>query len=534
MAGIYGLSGSGMDVDALVKQLMTAQKASDAGLTQKQTVLQWKKEAYNKVYDDISNFRNSVFSYKLQGMLNPKEVSSSNTSVATATALGDAANVTHSLEVSQLADGVKLTSGGAISTGSSGVINSQIDNTLNAPFTFTIANGTASKSITIDPSKETMNDLVSKINSSGTNIQASYDTSLDRFFLSTTNTGAATGISFSSITGDPAITGDAANDAILANAAKVNKFISDLKLGGLGAAQPDVPIAGTTTYASAPGKDAQFTLDGTDLTQTSNVFTIASVAYHLTGTTGAQPATSISITNDVDKAVASIKSLVDSYNTILTGMNGKTSEARYAAYTPLTADQKTSMKDEEIKAWNIKAQSGMLHNDTTLNSLVNNMRNAFSNPISGLTGQYSSASAIGITTGNYTEKGKLYLDETKLRKALTSDPNVLNTMFATPGTNIVNTTTIDSNTQGIAGRLYDVLKTTMDNLSKQAGTTTTASSDTSSYLAKQIKAYTTRITAATTRETKMEAAYYKRFNAMETALSKLNTQSTWLVQQFGL
>jgi len=517
MAGIYGLSGSGMDVDALVKSLMTVQRASNAGLTQKQTVLQWKKEAYNKVYDDISNFRNSVFNYKLQGTLNPKVVSSSNTSVATATALGDAANVTHSLVVSQLADGVKLTSSGSISTGSSGNINSQIDNTLNAPFTFTIANGTASKSITIDPSTETMNDLVSKINSSGTNIQASYDTTLDRFFLSTTNTGATTGIRFSSLSSDT----------------NANKFISDLKLGGLGAAQPDVPIVGTTTYASAPGKDAEFTLDGTDLTKSSNVFTIASVSYHLTGTTGTQPATSIGVTNDVDKAVASIKSLVESYNTILTAMNGKTSEARYAAYAPLTADQKTSMKEEEITAWNIKAKSGMLYNDTTLNSLVNKMRNAFSNPISGLTGQYTSASAIGITTGNYTEKGKLYLDETKLRTALTNDPNVLNAIFATPGTNIVNTTTIDPNTQGIAARLYDVLKTTMDTLSTQAGTTSTASSDTSSYLAKQIKTFTNRITQATARETKMEAAYYKQFNTMETALAKLNTQSNWLFQQMG-
>ena len=531
MAGIYGLSGSGMDVDALVKSLMTARRASDAGLTQKQTVLQWKKDAYNKVYDDVSNFRNSVFSYKLQGTLNPKVVSSSNTSVATATALGDAANVTHSLVVGQLADGVKLTSSGTISTGSSGTINSQIDNTLNASFTFTIANGIVSKAITIDPSTETMNDLVSKINSSGTNIQANYDSTLDRLFISTTNTGATTGINFSSLSTD--------TNAI--------KFISDLKLGGLGAAQSDVPSVGTTTYASALGKDAQFTLDGTDLTQTSNVFSIASVAYHLTGITGTQPATSIGVTNDIDKAVASVKSLVDSYNTILTAMNSKISEARYTTYSPLTADQKTTMKEAEITAWNIKAQSGMLHNDTNLNSLVNKMRNALSNPISGLTGLYTSASAIGITTGNYTEKGKLYLDETKLRKALSNDPNVLNAVFATEGTKIVGPTIIDPitkqvvagpmiidpNTQGLAGRLYDVLKTAMDTISTQAGTTSTTASDTSSYLAKQIKAYTTRITAATTRETKMEAAYYKQFNAMESALSKLNTQSTWLSQMLG-
>ena len=86
VGGIYGLSGSGIDIDSIVKKLMTGQQAKADALLQKKTVLQWQKTAYNTVYDDISNFRNTVFNFKLQGTLSPNKVSSSNTSVATATA----------------------------------------------------------------------------------------------------------------------------------------------------------------------------------------------------------------------------------------------------------------------------------------------------------------------------------------------------------------------------------------------------------------------------------------------------------------
>lgn len=525
--GIYGLSGSGMDVDALVKSLMTAQRASSAGLTQKKTVLEWKKAEYNKVYDEVSNFRNSVFNYKLGATLNPKAVSSSNASVATATALADAGNVSHSLVVSQLADGVKLTSSAKITTGTSGTIATQLGVATTA-FEITIGNGTATKKISVDPSTETLNDIVSKINSSGTNIQASYDTTLDRFFMSTTNSGAT------------------AKMSLVSSSAAAQTFIGKLNLG------MTLDVDGVTNTSSS-GKDAQFTLDGQALTQASNKFTISSVVYNLTGTTPftniqdpafpgdpsktilSQQAMSIGVTTDVDKSVANIKSLVESYNTLLASINTKLDQARYSSYAPLTDTQKEAMSEDEIKAWDIKAKSGMLYHDTTLSSLANVMRNSFANPISGVAGTYNSTASIGITTGTYTEKGKLYLDETKLRTALTNDSAVLTKVFASVGT----TTTVDGKTtpntltQGVAARLYDALKATMDVLNTKSGITANATSDTKSDIAKQMAEYTKRIAAAKTRDDSMETSYYKRFNAMETALSKLTTQSTWLSQQLG-
>ncbi|KJS49587.1 MAG: flagellar hook protein, partial [Peptococcaceae bacterium BRH_c23] len=101
IGGTYGLSGSGMDIDSIVTKLMMGQQAKSDALLQKKTVLEWQKTSYNTVYDDINNFRTTTFNYKLQGTLSPNKVSSSNTSVVTATANAEAANVNHSLVVDQ-------------------------------------------------------------------------------------------------------------------------------------------------------------------------------------------------------------------------------------------------------------------------------------------------------------------------------------------------------------------------------------------------------------------------------------------------
>lgn len=513
IGGVYGLSGSGMDIDSIVKKLMMTQQAKSDALFQKKTIAQWQKTAYNTVYDDISKFRDTLFNYKMHGTLNPNKVSSTNTSVVTATANSDAADVNHSVVVAQLASGVNLTSASSITTGASKdtVANQFYGGTApTGPYTFTISDGTTtSEPITIDPNGS-INDLVSQINKSGLNIKASYDSTLDRFFMSTTITGSSAGISIVKTEGDPSWGAE-------------DFFVGNLQLP-----------SGVVGATGIKGQDAAFQLDGVGLTQASNEFSISSVTYNLTGVSsgtlsydndtqlfsGSGLATSVSVSKDTDAAVDSIQALVDSYNKIMADLNGKMKETRYKGFPPLTDAQRGELKESEIIAWEAKAKSGMLHNDTTLTNLVNSMRNILSSPVTGITGSYNSASSIGITTGvNYLEGGKLYLDTNKLRTALTANPDVLNELFNAEGT------------EGIVERLRGEIKTTMDRMKVIASTT--GSIDTSSSYAKKISDYDKQISKAALRYDNMQTAYYKQFNAMEVALQQLSTQSSWLSSQFG-
>ena len=486
---VTNLGVSGMDIDQTVKDLMTAKRAPYDKLFQKKTLAEWKKASYNTMYNTISDFRTTVFNNKLQATLAPKNASSANESVATVTANADAANVSHELEVTLLAEGVKKTSSAAITTGT-GKTTLAAQFGISGSFDIKIANGANSATITVN-STDSIYDLVQDINDSGAGVTANYDATLDRFFLSTTNTGAAAGISFAD-----------------SSAEGTNFLQNNLKID--------------TTAAS--GKNAKITLDGVELEQQSNSFTISGVNYKLKATNIGSPIT-VGVAADIDKTIENVKAFVESYNAMLSKVNTALKEARYSDFMPLTTAQRAEMSDTEAKLWDEKAKSGMLNKDPILRQMVDSIRGDVSTPVMGVSGKYNSAASIGITTGSYTEGGKIYLDETKLRAALTADPNAVNKIFATDGA-------ADSQ-DGITVRMYDTLKTAMDKIVSAGGLSAGVLDDTKSVLAKQIKQYTKDMTALNKRLEDMEDRYYSQFGAMETALTRLSSQGAWLANAFG-
>jgi len=269
------------------------------------------------------------------------------------------------------------------------------------------------------------------------------------------------------------------------------------------------------------GKDAIFNLDGMNFTQKSNTFTISGVTYNLKAVGTAN----LVVAPDNEKAISAVKDFINQYNTLLQAINTELKEPKYSSYTPLTDEQKAEMTDKQIEKWEELARSGMLRNDSILQNLVYKLRSDISTPISGLNGKYTSLSAIGITTGDYTEGGKLYLDENKLKSALEEDPDIVYKLFATSGE--------DWNSSGVAVRLYDDLKGALDSIRETAGTNSGIDTDTESTLAKQIIDYNKRLDDLQNRLDDLEERYYRQFDALEVAISRLNQQSSWLANMFN-
>ena len=476
---ITGLSNSGLDTDALVKSLMTAQRARYDKIAQQKTQAEWKKNEYNTLYKSLTSFRNNtVFNFKLSNVLAGKKAASSDETKVSATAAANATDFTHTLAVTKVATGASMSSSAQITAG-------LIDTTITI-------NGQAVAVHATD----TLNDLASTINNTaGINVKATYDVTLQRLFMYSTDSGSTAKIALAGT--------DAASTDLLNNTLHLS-------------------TAAPTVAAGTLGEDAAFTIDGVSsasLGITTNKFTVSGVNYEIkaTGTV------SVIVASDTDKVVASVKSFIESYNTMLDSINTKTNETVYRSYLPLTTDQRSAMSETDIKAWEEKAKSGILKNDSTLNSLSYAMRDSFSSAVSGITGSYTTASSIGITTGEYYEKGKLYLDENKLKAALAADPQIVQKLFGTDGATASN--------DGIAVRLYDKLKEATDKIKVDAGTTAVV--EATSNLGKKISEYEKTLAALNTRLTDMETSYYKKFSAMETALTKLNSQSSWLTQQLA-
>ncbi|MCE5286511.1 MAG: flagellar filament capping protein FliD [Pelosinus sp.] len=293
-------------------------------------------------------------------------------------------------------------------------------------------------------------------------------------------------------------------------------------------------MSNTLHLNSQSGQDALVKIDGVTTTQSSNKFTMAGISYNLqsTGTS------TVSVQNDTEAVIKSVKDFVSAYNTMLSSINTKVDEKYDSNYLPLTDDQKSAMKDDDISLWTTKAKTGLLHNDSTLKDLANSMRDAFSSSVSGIDGKYKSASSIGITTSSdYTEEGKLYVDEDALRKALQDDPDAVYKIFGTTDSSTSTTSTssssFNSSKNGIAVRLSNYLKIAADSIKSQAGTTAATTGDVSSVLGKQYKDYTTQITDMYTRLQNIEKGYYNTYSKMETALSKLNSQTSQLSSLLG-
>ena len=127
---------------------------------------------------------------------------------------------------------------------------------------------------------------------------------------------------------------------------------------------------------------------------------------------------------------------------MLDKINTAIDETIYKDYQPLTDDQRDAMSETQITTWEKKAKSGLFHNDSILKELSYSMRNHMTSKVdNGST--YTSMSSIGITTKSYTERGKLYINETKLRAAIQADPDGVKNLFSqstgTAATRVPNT-----------------------------------------------------------------------------------------------
>lgn len=501
---------SGMDTESLVKAMVSHQQNQIDRLNQKNQLLTWQRTKYTEIYKKIETFRNnSLYNYKLDATTKLKTATSTNESLVTAKTTADAINGTHTITVHQLASGAQTGSQSAMgSTSDKSSISKQfVDGNGDALYTnpFTIKlNG---KEITVDPTKS-MNDLAKQINESGAGVKATYDANTDRLFISAEGTGSDAKVDFTA-------TDDATGLSFLKDTLKM-------------------PVDNNGDLVAVTGKDAIIDIDGVNgITQSSNEFTIAGINYSLKEADPTKT-TTIEVKSDTEAILQSVKDFVNSYNELLESINSVLYEQKYSGFTPLTDLQKESMTADQITSWEDKAQSGILRTDSLLMSITSSMRSNVYSTVNGISSvmvdgrkvTYNSMYSIGITTGNYSDNGKLEIDEDKLRAAIEADPDAVNKiMNGGAGAD-------GKRTDGIADKLYDEMKKGLDKIDAKAGSAK-GESDITSNLAKKIKANADAIDKKTTRMNLQMQTYYKQFDAMETLLQQMQSQQDSLANYFS-
>lgn len=503
---------SGMDVDSIVKQMMTAKRVPLDKLNQSKTILEWQRDNYRQINSKLVDFRNNkLLKYDLDTTMNTqKAVVAGNTAAVKAEATADANGVPMSVSVSKIAEKSSIPSNGAITLSGKTEIASLSDTLLK------VAGGPE------DPEKkyelfinktefsfkqtDTISTILSTINASTAGVTAKFDEISGKFSITAKNYGTDTDVT--------------ANDIKLTDkegVAKTGNLYNILQLGSVkGASKAEVKVTNTDTkeFKTYTPSSNSLSVNGVLLTfQAPTVTSTKDADGNITATTD-NPAT-ISTETNTTKALDTITNFVQYYNELLSTLNSKVTEERYKDFTPLTDEQKKEMTDSDIELWETKAKSGMLKNDSVLKSTISAMRSA-------LTSKLGDLSKIGITTGEYYENGKLYIDNEKLSQALQDDPQNVTAIFQG-----------NSSSAGLFDKLSAGINDTLSILADKAGTSKYSADATSAFksesvMGKLLTDYNKRIDTLTDRLKVMENNYYKQFTAMETAISKYNSQSSSL------
>lgn len=356
-----------------------------------------------------------------------------------------------------------------------------------------IAQGTSIKvngtEIVVDRTT-TLDSLASAMAKTG--INASYDTNQGRFYLSSKNTGVENAFTVE------------ADDATLA---ALGLNLTDGEAGKIDAS------------------DASLVYNGVEYTQATNSFNINGLTMDVSSVGGEQ---AFSVDTDVDGIYDKVKSFVKEYNTLITEMNKLYDASSSRGYEPLTSDEKDAMTDEDIKNWENKIKGSLLRRDSTISTLLTSMRTTLNKSVEvtnsdGTTSRYA-LSSFGIVTSDYTEKGQLHIQgnaddsdfaglDDKLKAAISDNPEALMKTLTTLGDEIYKN--FQSSTKRVVGvrsslTFYNDLE--MDD---------------------DIKSYKEDVTSLQEKLQDEQDKYYKQFSSMETALTKLQSQQTYISQLFG-
>jgi flagellar hook-associated protein 2 len=554
------VSNTGMDMDALVKASVTTYQSKYDSAYKKETVAEWTKSTYADLYTELAKFKSTASDYKLQSKTTAHTTTTGDSSVVTATANGDALNLSHDVTVNTVARNATLQSTAttdgngnittptitrAITTDADGkdtskstklsyVTGIQSPPTGKALTDVAISfdvqdSATSTEKHTVsytygDLQTKTLTDLASDIKNLttttadhktiNTNITATYDATNDTMNIYNKKAGAGNIIQ---------ITADASDSTVQT---QTNNLFTNLHLatydGSTRTAVDTAALSGT----GIKGVSSSITVDGQNYTGDTNAITVAGVTY-TANKKSSSGSTTVSIGTDTDTMVKSVQTFVDSYNTLLDKMTAQLHATKSSTYVALTADQKSAMTADEITAWETKAKTGILRNDSVLSKTVDDMRNAMTMTVSG-GGLYKTAGSIGLTVGDWKTYGHITLDTDKLKTAIADDPSIVDKILA--GDN-KSTSTTDMDSQGVATRLSNLLTVDLKNFSDKAGTS--ASTSDTSVLGTQITEMNTNLTALLKALQDKQDYYYKKYNDMESTVGKLTSSLTSVTSYLG-
>ena len=562
-----GLSGlvSGLDWRSLVDQLSDAERIPQSRLRIDQTNIAKQNTAYSAIQTALTALQTRVQALNSTALFDTRNTTTSDDSLATATAASGATIASYAFNVTQIATAAKQvgTSGVGYSLNATNDVSGLLVST--APFATAVTAGTITvngQQITI-AAGDTLQAVFDNIQAvTGSEVTGSYDSTTDRITLSSTN---------------PIILGSATDTSNFLQAAKLNNNNSGTVTSAtqLGVVKMSGALSSanfTTPIADGGSGTGEFKINGVSITfETADTVTglLKRINDSAAGVTASYDTVNDrfvlanKVTGDIGVALEDVAGnfleatglsagtlsrgrnllytvdgggqMVSQTNTITETSSGITGLSVTALATGAsnitvgsdTAVIKTAINDfiaEYNKVQSIidaqtasttdskgKVTAGVLANESDADDIGTRLRRAVTGEVTGLTAALNQLEDLGILSNGTNNSIKLD-SETKLDKALAENLTTVRNIFA-------------NSTNGLAGKLDTYLEAVIGDTGSLV---TRQDNNTKQSAAIDVQIADLERIVLSNRERMLQS-----FIAMETAQSNANQQMNFLNQRFG-
>ena len=374
-------TGSNLDVNGIVAQLMAVERRPLALLQQREADYQSKLSAFGTLKGALSAFQTAM-----QGFADPAkfkavtaEAADKSILTATSTGGGKATAGSYAVEVQDLAQQQKIRSEGfatPLSVVGSGTLTIQYGDYDAGTNTFALNNAKAAQTVAIAPGNNTLAGVRDAINAANIGVSATIinDGTSNKLVLTSKDSGEANSLKIT--------VADA--DGTNSDTTGLSQLAYDPSSGaGAGRNMTQVQAA----------QDAKLRIDGIDIVKPSNTITdaIEGLTLNLVKTNAGSP-TTLTVGRDAAGVKETVEAFVKAYNTLNQALSN------LSGYNAATK------------------KGGILQGDSAAMSIQRGLRAAMTAEV-GTGNTFTSLSSIGVA---FQKDGSLALDATKLQTALDS------------------------------------------------------------------------------------------------------------------
>lgn len=356
----------------------------------------------------------------------------------------------------------------------------------------------------------------------GTKITVDKDATVSTLMSAVNKSDAGVTMTYSSLTNSFTVE---ANEK--GGAGKVEIEANDLTKG-LGLADDN------GTVGLKQGQNAIFEINGQEIYLNDNTYTLDGTTFTFNDNMKIGEEYTANVTKDNSTVKETVKKFVESYNKLIEDVYdyiGKSpaEDSDGNRYEPLTDAEKEDMSEDEITKWEENAKQGILYNDSTVSTIMSKMRSVLYESVTLDDGSKFGIYSMGIkTSSEWSEHGKLEIDEDAFDKAFENNSDAIVKLFT-------------DTTSGVMTKLNKVIDGAVKSsgaaenrgtLVQKAGKAD-SSVTTDSTIYKQMVKMQERLKELQNRYDDKEEYWWKVFTNMETAMSDLNSQTSYISQYLG-